>query len=44
MMIRTYPKGATLDEYLQKYLQDLLSLYIKMTSVTEKLRSTIQKN
>lgn len=44
MMIRTYPKGAILEVYLQKYLQELISLYIKMTSITEKLRTTIQKN
>ena len=44
MLIRNYPKGATLDEYLQKYLQEILILYVKMTSITEKLRTTIQKN
>lgn len=44
MLIRTHPKGAKLDQYLNAYLMELLTIYTKMTSVTESLRTTIQQN
>jgi hypothetical protein len=44
MLIRTNPRGATLDDYLQRYLLDLLTLYLKMTTITETLRTHIAQN
>ena len=44
MLIRTYPKGSVLEDYLHRYLEELLSLYIKMTAIGETLRSAIQRN
>ena len=34
MLIRTYPKGAVLEDYLQRALLDMLALYIKLTAVS----------
>lgn len=44
IMIRTYKKGAVLEEYLFKTLLELTQLYVKMSVITEGLRKAIQKN
>lgn len=44
MLVRSYRRGALLDDYLYRYLIQLLELYVKMTTVTESLRVAIQYN
>ncbi len=43
-MIRTYKKGAVLEDYLFKTLLELIQYYIKMSVITETIRKAIQKN
>lgn len=44
MLVRSYPRGAVLEDYLYRHLLELLSLYVKMTSITESIRNAIQQN
>lgn len=44
IMIRTYKRGAVLEDYLFKILMELLQLYVKMSVVTETIRKAIQKS
>jgi hypothetical protein len=43
-MIRTYKKGAVLEEYLFKTLLELIQHLVKMSVITESIRKAIQKN
>lgn len=44
LLIRTYQKGTVLDEGLNRYVLELLGLYIKMCEITEAFRVAIQQN
>jgi hypothetical protein len=44
MMIRTFRRGAQLEDYLYKLLMELMMLYGKMSMVTEQIRRGIQQN
>jgi hypothetical protein len=44
MLVRSFRRGALLEDYLYRHLIELFVLYVKMTSVTESLRAAIQHN
>lgn len=44
MLVRNYARGAVLEDYLYRHLLELLSLYVKMSTITESIRNAIHQN